>query len=127
MFANGKTSFDQAYDVGPNGTVTLPSTLGVVSGEASSTVVRITIRGYETPCASSNDCNDGMDDPVGNTGSRILRRSVQTFVDQHTLGLRAGDALHLATASEHGASVHTLDQRLAQAGPLLGVPTQLLA
>ncbi len=87
VFANGKTSFDQAYDVGPNGTVTLPSTLGVVSGEATSTVVRITIRGYETPCAASNDCNDGMDDPVGNSGSRILRRSVQTFVDQHTLFL----------------------------------------
>jgi predicted nucleic acid-binding protein len=54
-------------------------------------------------------------------------RAAARFVDQHTLGLRAGDALHLATASEHGASVHTLDQRLAQAGPLLGVPTQLLA
>ena len=49
------------------------------------------------------------------------------FIDQHTLGLRAGDALHLATASEHGATVHTLDQRLANAGPVLGVPTQLLA
>jgi hypothetical protein len=49
------------------------------------------------------------------------------FVDQHLLGLRAGDALHMAAASEHGASVHTLDQRLAQAGPALGVPTQLLA
>ena len=36
-------------------------------------------------------------------------------------------ALHLATASEHGATVHTLDQRLAEAGPVLGVPTQLLA
>ena len=42
-------------------------------------------------------------------------------------GLRAGDALHLATASEHGATVHTLDQRLAEAGPVLGVPTRLLA
>jgi hypothetical protein len=49
------------------------------------------------------------------------------FADQHLLGLRAGDALHMAAASEHGASVHTLDQRLAQAGPALGVPTQLLA
>ncbi len=87
VFANGKTSFDQAYDVGPNGTVELPSTLGVVSGEASSTVVKITIRGYETPCAASNDCNDGTDNPVGSSGSRILRRSVQTFVDQHTLYL----------------------------------------
>lgn len=49
------------------------------------------------------------------------------FADQHRLGLRAGDALHLAIASEHGATVHTLDQRLAEVGPALGVPTQLLA
>ena len=54
-------------------------------------------------------------------------RAAAKFVDQHTLGLRAGDALHLATASESGATVHTLDQRLAAAGPALGVPTQLLA
>jgi predicted nucleic acid-binding protein len=54
-------------------------------------------------------------------------RAAAKFADQHSLGLRAGDALHLATASEHGATVHTLDERLAQAGPLLGVPTQLLA
>jgi predicted nucleic acid-binding protein len=54
-------------------------------------------------------------------------RAAAKFVDQYTLGLRAGDALHLATASEQGATVYTLDQRLAEAGPLLGVPTQLLA
>ena len=54
-------------------------------------------------------------------------RAAAKFADQHLLGLRAGDALHIATASEHGASVRTLDQRLAQAGPALGVPTQLLA
>lgn len=53
-------------------------------------------------------------------------RAAAKFVDQHTIGLRASDALHLAIASEHGAMVHTLDQRLAEAGPLLGVPTQLL-
>lgn len=53
-------------------------------------------------------------------------RTAAKFVDQHMLGLRAGDALHLATASEHGATVHTLDQRLAGAGPALGVPTRLL-
>jgi uncharacterized protein len=29
--------------------------------------------------------------------------------------------------SEHGATVHTLDQRLAEAGPALGAPTQMLA
>jgi predicted nucleic acid-binding protein len=54
-------------------------------------------------------------------------RAAARYVDQHTLGLRAGDALHLAVASEHGATVHTLDQRLADAGPALGVPAQLLA
>lgn len=59
------------------------------------------------------------------TGAQF--RAAAKFVDQHTMGLRAGDALHLATASEHGATVHTLDQRLAQVGPMLGVPTQLLA
>jgi predicted nucleic acid-binding protein len=48
------------------------------------------------------------------------------FVDQHALGLRAGDALHLAIASEHGATVFTLDQRLAEAGPAFGIPAQLL-
>ncbi len=53
-------------------------------------------------------------------------RAAAKFVDQHMLGLRAGDALHLAIASEHGATVHTLDRRLADAGPVLGVPTQLL-
>jgi len=53
-------------------------------------------------------------------------RTAATFVDQHALGLRAGDALHLAVASEHGAAVHTLDPRLADAGPALGVPTRLL-
>jgi predicted nucleic acid-binding protein len=54
-------------------------------------------------------------------------RAAAKFIDQHTLGLRAGDALHLAVASEHGAAVYTLDQRLAAAGPALGVPTRLPA
>ncbi|MDR3511602.1 MAG: type II toxin-antitoxin system VapC family toxin [Caulobacteraceae bacterium] len=54
-------------------------------------------------------------------------RAAAKFADQHVLGLRAGDALHLAAASERGATVHTLDQRLAEAGPVLGVPAQLLA
>lgn len=54
-------------------------------------------------------------------------RAAAKFADQHALGLRAGDALHLAVASEHGATVHTLDRRLAEAGLALGVPTRLLA
>jgi predicted nucleic acid-binding protein len=54
-------------------------------------------------------------------------RAAARFADQHAFGLRAGDALHLAIASENGATVHTLDQRLAEAGPALGVPAQMLA
>jgi predicted nucleic acid-binding protein len=54
-------------------------------------------------------------------------RTAAKFVDQHTLGLRAGDTLHLAAASEQGATVHTLDRRLAEAGTVLGVPTLLVA
>ncbi|MDX8438922.1 type II toxin-antitoxin system VapC family toxin [Mesorhizobium australafricanum] len=58
------------------------------------------------------------------TGAQF--RTAARFADQHMLGLRAGDALHLAIASEHGVTLHTLDQRLAEAGPSLGVPTQVL-
>ncbi len=52
-------------------------------------------------------------------------RTAAKFTDQHALKLRAGDALHLATVSDHGATLHTLDHRLAEAGPALGVPTRL--
>jgi len=52
-------------------------------------------------------------------------RTAARFADHHMLGLRAGDALHLAIASECGATLHTLDQRLAAAGPALGVSTAL--
>jgi hypothetical protein len=53
-------------------------------------------------------------------------RAAARFADQHTLALRSGDALHLAVAAEHGAMLRTLDQRLAEAGPMVGVRTQLL-
>lgn len=62
---------------------------------------------------------------LGVTGGQF--RAAAKFADQHRLGLRAGDALHLAVAAEHGATAFTLDQRLAEAGPALGVPTHLLA
>ncbi len=44
------------------------------------------------------------------------------FVERHELSLRAGDALHLAISNYHGATLCTLDNRLAVAGPILGVP-----
>lgn len=48
------------------------------------------------------------------------------FADQAALGLRAGDALHLAICGDHGATLCTLDRRLGSAGPALGVRTALL-
>lgn len=54
-------------------------------------------------------------------------RAAAQHGDQHALGLRAGDALHLAIASEAGAILQTLDRKLADAGPPLGIPTNQLA
>jgi predicted nucleic acid-binding protein len=48
------------------------------------------------------------------------------FADQHSLGLRAGDALHLAIAADHGATLCTLDRVLSEAGSTLGMSTALL-
>lgn len=48
------------------------------------------------------------------------------FAAQHDLGLRAGDALHLAIAAAHGLAVATLDQAMAAAAPALGIPVQPL-
>ena len=54
-------------------------------------------------------------------------RVAASLVDHHELGLRGGDALHLAVASEYGCILQTLDHRLAGAGPKLGIPAALLA
>jgi predicted nucleic acid-binding protein len=48
------------------------------------------------------------------------------FAGQHAIGLRAGDALHLAVAAEHGAVLVSLDRRLVEAGSALGIATRLL-
>jgi hypothetical protein len=48
------------------------------------------------------------------------------LADQHALGLRAGDALHLAIVLEYGAELVTLDRELADAGSASGVRTRLL-
>lgn len=60
--------------------------------------------------------------PISGTQFRTAAR----FADQYTLGLRAGDALHLAVCADHGATLCTLDRRLSEFGPALGVKTTLL-
>jgi predicted nucleic acid-binding protein len=58
--------------------------------------------------------------------SRSLFRKAASFAEQHDLGLRGGDALHLAVAANHGATICTLDRRLHEAGAALGLKTIFL-
>jgi uncharacterized protein len=48
--------------------------------------------------------------------------SATDFAARHELGLRAGDALHLAVAASAGCTLVTLDERLGKAAPQVGVP-----
>jgi predicted nucleic acid-binding protein len=58
--------------------------------------------------------------------TRQAFRTAATTAGRADLRLRAGDALHLAVAAEHGASVATRDARQAQAGKRLGLEVFLL-
>ena len=58
--------------------------------------------------------------------SRLQFRTAVRFADQHALGLRAGDALHLAICADHGATLCTLDRRLGDAASGLGVKSMLI-
>lgn len=55
--------------------------------------------------------------------SGLQFRTAARFADQHLLGLRAGDALHLAICADEGATLCTLDRHLGKVGPALGVKT----
>lgn len=55
--------------------------------------------------------------------SRENFRSAARLAADYPSGLRAGDALHLAICAEHGSTLCTLDRRLCEAGPALGVQT----
>lgn len=58
--------------------------------------------------------------------SREQFHTAARFADRHGLGLRSGDALHLAICGEHGATLCTLDRRLSDAGAALGITTHLV-
>ncbi len=84
--ANGVVTFCSSASV-YDGTVELPRTLGVVSGQSVEAIVTVTIRGFSQSATNPNfgQCNDI---PVGDPqGPQVLRRSIQTFVGQHTLFL----------------------------------------
>jgi hypothetical protein len=91
VLANGAQKFCRGYIVGPNGTVELPSTLGVISG-ASGTTLTISLRGYDDPNSPDvNNCEGSLavnsTDPANGPGPRVLRQAVVSYVDQHTLFL----------------------------------------
>ena len=58
--------------------------------------------------------------------SRLDFRTAARFADQHTTGLRSGDALHLAVAANHGVRINALDRGLVRAAEALGVSATLL-
>ncbi len=58
--------------------------------------------------------------------TRLQFRTAARFADQHALGLRAGDALHLAICADHGATLCTLDRQLSDAASALGVKSLLI-
>lgn len=60
--------------------------------------------------------------PVTGIDFRVAAR----FADQHSTGLRAGDALHVAIAANHGARIRALDKGLVTAAQALGVSAEFL-
>ncbi|PRD58476.1 type II toxin-antitoxin system VapC family toxin [Phyllobacterium myrsinacearum] len=56
----------------------------------------------------------------------LMFRSAAQMADRHVSGIRAGDALHLAVAIHHGATIYTLDRKFAEAGETMGAMTRLL-
>ena len=56
-----------------------------------------------------------------------FRAPARRYADQSQLNLRAGDALHLAICANHGATLSTLDRRLAEAASQVGVASVLLS
>ena len=58
--------------------------------------------------------------------SRAQFRTAARFADQHALGLRGGDALHLAICGDQRATLCTLDRPQSEACTALGISTILL-
>ena len=53
-------------------------------------------------------------------------RTAARFADHYALGLRAGDALHLAVAADRNATLVTLDRRLVAAASGLSFSAALI-
>lgn len=58
--------------------------------------------------------------------TREAFRAAARMADAYSTGLRAGDALHLAVAANHGAQLVSLDKGLVDAALALGISARLL-
>ena len=82
--------------------------------------------GLDAPAASQADARfEAM--ITGSFTTLVPREQDFTLAKQYLrrfeTGLRAGDALHIAIASGHGATViYSLDKKLIKAGAMLGLP-----
>lgn len=59
-----------------------------------------------------------MTDPT----TEDYRHARELLLQDPSLGLRGGDALHLAIAARHGETVYTLDRKLLNGAAELGIP-----
>jgi len=95
--ANGGVVFCHDYPVSSDGVVQLPGTLGVIPETKPDTVVTITVRGYDvagtmgqdnTTCPPIESAAAPVDAPASSMtgqGPRIIRRSIQSYVNGHIL------------------------------------------
>lgn len=61
------------------------------------------------------------------TVGRAQFHAAASLAGQFALGLKAGDALHVAIAFDHGARLCTLDRRLSKAAHSLGASAMLIS
>jgi len=95
--------------------------------EFSSLLAReVRMRGLEARAAMQAD--DRFDEMVDESFVVLLPNAedfglARDFVKSHDTGLRAGDALHLAIAKNHGAeAIYSLDKTMIKAGKSLNLP-----
>lgn len=90
--SNGATVSCTSY-LAQDGSLVLPTTIGIIpknDGSEGTTTITVEVRAYDNAGISStlSDLQTCGTTPVGQPGGpRALRRSIQTFVDQHELFL----------------------------------------
>lgn len=88
------------------------------------------VRAKALPAGDANEAIVRFDDMVRRAFTVLLPdqadfETAARYVGRFETGLRAGDALHLAVATNRSASaIYTLDNSLISAGKILGLPVK---